>query len=388
VAAAAPELAAAGRRAAAAAPELAAAGRRAAAAAAAGREPQAPLRVAWSRGQAWLWATVLLTAGAFAVTIGAAPAAGSDPARGLTWLLFVGSSMHVAATGWLYTLGEVRGHARANMPRYVWVPLALVAGTAATAAAVAPASFRWLLLGYFAWQFVHFQKQNLGMAALAASSSQVRGPGVLERRALVCAGLAGTAGAVAHPGLLQLDVAHGLEVAFPIAGAAFAVAVAVGGLALCSRPRADRPAGYVVVFLGALLFFAPVFLCGSPYAAVGTLTIAHGLQYLLLAGLVTGGGERVNGRPRAVRVVVLVNLAVIGGVALSAASHLHDGSPGERLLFGAYLGAAMAHFVVDAGLWRLRDEFPRQFLSARVPYLVKPRATPGSLADRSVAELP
>jgi hypothetical protein len=30
----------------------------------------------------------------------------------------------------------------------------------------------------------------------------------------------------------------------------------------------------------------------------------------------------------------------------------------------------MAHFVIDAGIWRLRDEFPRQFLTSRLPYLL------------------
>jgi hypothetical protein len=30
----------------------------------------------------------------------------------------------------------------------------------------------------------------------------------------------------------------------------------------------------------------------------------------------------------------------------------------------------MAHFVIDAGLWRLRDEFPRTFLRDSLPYLL------------------
>jgi hypothetical protein len=30
----------------------------------------------------------------------------------------------------------------------------------------------------------------------------------------------------------------------------------------------------------------------------------------------------------------------------------------------------MAHFVIDAGLWRLRDEFPRGFMRSRLPYLL------------------
>jgi len=27
------------------------------------------------------------------------------------------------------------------------------------------------------------------------------------------------------------------------------------------------------------------------------------------------------------------------------------------VLFGAYLAVVMTHFVIDAGVWRLRDEF-------------------------------
>ena len=60
-------------------------------------------------------------------------------------------------------------------------------------------------------------------------------------------------------------------------------------------------------------------------------------------------------------------------ISAPAASHLHAAGPGGRLLSGAYLGAVMAHFVIDAGLWRLRDPFPRQFLASHVPYLVPAR---------------
>jgi len=28
--------------------------------------------------------------------------------------------------------------------------------------------------------------------------------------------------------------------------------------------------------------------------------------------------------------------------------------------------------VIDAGLWRLRDSFPRRFLASRMPYLLRP----------------
>jgi len=148
-----------------------------------------------------------------------------------------------------------------------------------------------------------------------------------------------------------------------------------------------------VMYLIALLFSLPVFVFASPYAAVSGMTIAHGMQYLLLMALVAAGGSAnvtaggsssaaaggnanaAAGRAgRIAAVAVLCNIALLGGIGLEKASHLHGAGPAGRLLFGAYLGVVMAHFVIDAGMWRLRDPFPRAFLTRRVPYLVKTRA--------------
>jgi len=137
-----------------------------------------------------------------------------------------------------------------------------------------------------------------------------------------------------------------------------------------------------VVYLISLGFFLPVFVFPSPYAAVGGMTVAHGLQYLLLLGLVAAGRRQAAGR--ATRLAVLANIALVGGAVLSAASHLHGAAAtAGRVAFGAYLGAVMAHFVIDATLWRLRDPFPRAFLAARVPGLLPDRvpAADGSPAD-------
>ncbi len=137
----------------------------------------------------------------------------------------------------------------------------------------------------------------------------------------------------------------------------------------------------------ALLFPLPIFVFTSPYAAVAGMTMAHGFQYLLLVGLVaTGSAPRERWR----RVSALCTLAVVGGVILNLLSHLHgDGLP-FRLLFGVYLGLLAAHFVVDAGIWRLREPFVRAFLSQRIGYLVRlPRTGEAevSVDDRSVADI-
>jgi hypothetical protein len=337
--------------------------------------------------RAWLWMTVALTAGAFIAAVALVPPASAAPDRGLAWVLFVGSSAHVASTGWLCTLGDVRAYVARRPLRYRWVPIVLVLASAAVAAALSPSDLAWLLLPFFGWQFFHFQKQNLGMAALAASSGGLSPLRPAERRALVAAGGAGVCALMAHPALLQLRVDPRLGVLFPVSAFAFGSAVLAGLASLLRRPPADRPAGFCVVFLMALFFSLPVFTFASPYAAVGGMTIAHGLQYLLLVGLVAAGDRRGTGRT--LRLAALCNVALLGGAALEATSHLHGAAPAGRLLFGAYLGAVMAHFVIDAGLWRLRDPFPRAFMARHVPYLVRvcPRRVQASSTDGSSTDI-
>jgi hypothetical protein len=95
------------------------------------------------QARAWLWGTVALSAGAFGVAVVLAPPASAAPIRGLAWLLFLGSSVHVAATGWLYTLPDVRALATARPLRYAWIPAGLVVTGAVTAAVLSPAAMAW-----------------------------------------------------------------------------------------------------------------------------------------------------------------------------------------------------------------------------------------------------
>jgi hypothetical protein len=63
--------------------------------------------------------------------IALAPPAGVPAPEGLAFLLFAGSSVHVASTAWFYTVPEVRAHMRERKLRYYWWPLALLAGASA-----------------------------------------------------------------------------------------------------------------------------------------------------------------------------------------------------------------------------------------------------------------
>ena len=206
--------------------------------------------------------------------------------------------------------------------------------------------------------------------------------------AICTTGAAGIGGVCAHPALLQLNVRPPLGGYFALlATALLVVGVAGGTLALTKRPRSDRPPRFCVMYALALLFPLPIFIFTSPYAAIAGMTMAHGLQYLLLLGLVAAGDRRRR-------------LDRWRGCAV------HAGSPGRSdaecdfpsarrwpataAVLRGLLGLLAAHFVVDAGIWRLREPFVRAFLSQRVGYLVRPVRPSGvlvSVDDRSVADI-
>jgi hypothetical protein len=303
----------------------------------------------------------------FGLAFAFSPGSGS-PGQGLRTLLLVGASGHVAATAWFAAVPEVRAHARAHPRRYVVAPVALVAVAVVGTWLLSVHQLAVVLLAFFAWQFVHFQKQNLGLAALTATAFGSARLGTAERRCLTAVGWAGAAGLVAHPALLQLDVDPHLGRLFPLAAAGYLIAVVAGLVVLLRRGDVRSPFG--AVFALGLAFFAPVFVFDSPYTAVAGLVLTHGLQYLLLMGCVASRpfGEVTAG----VSAAVLVNAVLIGGLLINSASHRHGTDALSRGLFGVYLGLTMAHFVVDAGLWRLRDAFPRELLEPRLPYLLRP----------------
>src|SRR5271163_3686266 len=94
----------------------------------------------------WLWASVLLTCGALAVCVVLAPKAGRSPDMGLAWLLFLGSSVHVASTGWFFTDPAVRRYAWERRGRYVWAPVGLVAVGILLLLTVSPRVLAWSVL--------------------------------------------------------------------------------------------------------------------------------------------------------------------------------------------------------------------------------------------------
>lgn len=279
------------------------------------------------------------------------------PDIGLMWLLFVGSSVHVAATFALFTFKDLRRHARTHPRRYVAAPLAMTITAAAIAALFPPRALQAALLAFFGWQLWHYQQQNLGLAALAIKAAGQPPLTLTERRGIRIAAAAGILALAAHPQVTQLVDLH--------TPAALATAATITAWLLLAGAvvKQRRPAPLL-----AVAFPLPLLLTTSPYAALGGMTLAHGLQYLLLVGMVLAGPTTTTRRGPEATLLTAGVLAIAG--ALAATSHLHHGPAATKAVFGAYLGVVMTHFVLDAGLWRLRDPFPRQWLGQRLPALL------------------
>lgn len=336
--------------------------------AAAPDRPVARLSVA-DHGTVWRWVTVFVTGGAIVGAAVSSPGSVAEPSRFLAWMLFIGSSVHVASTGWFATQGSVRRHAVHDDRRgLLCLPLCLASASVVVAMVLPAHLLGWILLGFFAWQFHHFQKQNLGLLALFSTSSVIAAPRIVERRLVVAAGLCGIAALIANPNLLQLQLYQPVSALTLVALAGYIAVFVAGMSALLQRPRHARPSSYCAMYATALLFPLPIFIFLSPYAAVGGMTIAHGLQYLILMALVAHGASSKFARRR--ELALLFTIGLVGGALLSVASHLHlSALVTLRGVFGLYAGLLCAHFLVDARLWRLSRPFPRAFLGSRLPLL-------------------
>ena len=335
------------------------------------------VRTATCPARWWLGVTTLTTIAALVVAALLAPPGDGSPGPVLVALVFVGPAMHVASTGWLATITDVRACARSHPWRLVVVPALLVLGAPVLVPMLPSVAVAPVIEGVFAWQFLHFAKQNVGMATLASTSHGAGPLHAMERRCVVASGCCGIAALVARPGLLGLDGVPSSGGLFALAASGFTATVLVGLVAVALRPRHERPTGTVVGIAVALGFSAPLFLVASPYGAVGGMTIAHGLQYLVLLGLVAVRPGEATGR--AARVGSLLAIAVVGGLAVQATALAHGGIGSNRVLLGAYLGLVAAHFVVDAGVWRLRDATSRTFVTGALPDLVPAtRLAPGT----------
>lgn len=279
--------------------------------------------------------------------------------------VFVGGVCHVASTLYFYTDADARPVMQRYRARFYALPLAalalsLLALTVSRQLAIADDLVLTIFFAHLVWLYFHYQKQNYGLLAFAAAASGKRTPeGTLTL--LMLPPLAG--GLASYPQLLadglerELPIAHWLPLLDALAWAVYAVA-AFGMARLALRHRDVFAQPLVRMFaLTALGFYLPALLISNIDYAFWSYAIAHGLQYLLMVGIVSAQARR-----RWLALPAFVLAAIAGGWALNRFA-------GTHALFICGILLTWVHFALDARLWRMSEPTARTFLRRRFAFI-------------------
>ena len=274
-------------------------------------------------------------------------------------IVFLGSNFHVALTGWFYTDSEMLTHFRARPVRYLLVPGILIPGSAAAFYFLDRSVSIYLVLAFFGWQLWHYQKQNVGLLSFIAAGTDGAPLSIWERRTLMLAAVTGILGffALGQTGALTLSTEFAVLYRIGLAISWLLPVVFCIAIVKCAALRTNWLR--LAFFLFGTLFFMPTFIFSEQMSALSAYALSHGLQYFVFMGFVSVGKRK----PIA-SLIKLLLIAAIGGVILDHvrwAPKWPDFQYGYAV-YGAFVGIVMTHFVLDAGIWRLREQFQRRYM--------------------------
>lgn len=302
----------------------------------------------------------------------------SDPIRFLTFaglLTFLGGPAHVSLTSWFYADPVARAYFLEHPVRYFVAPFLLIAGTTFAYWQWQDGEpTRWINFGFTVWLLWHYQKQNWGVHSFVTRVASGGSASVLEGSILRIAVAGGIVGGIKSAGFgAGTEVAAYADAAFRVGTAITLTLPLMIVAALATVPSLRESPLRIGSLLVGAGFFLPVFVYDDPRSAVLTYALAHGLQYWVFMGYLARSTSAPDAAPASmVRPGLWTLLAgvVVVGFVLSEGGDFGLMEKWNLLpVFGLTLGATMAHFVIDAGIWRLRDEFPRRYIGAAFPFL-------------------
>ncbi|HMJ14509.1 MAG TPA: hypothetical protein VK524_24020 [Polyangiaceae bacterium] len=292
-------------------------------------------------------------------------------------LLFLGAGGHVAASFFFYSDPEMRAFMReGRYLRYLIVPALLLVLSTLLFVLTSPLVQAYALVAFWVWQVHHFSRQNQGILAFASradGSSVTR----LERLAVSLTGVAAILATLVIVTPYRATPLGPYDTQIHrLALGVFGCAWLVYACTLRAEAWRKRPLRELTRF-ALMAFYAPLFVFRDAFSAVFIYLVAHGLQYLVFMLFVVSVPAQLKRRSA----LILAGFTLLGGAAIELARRPSTWSAtlGSALL-GASLGIVMWHFLLDAGLWRLRQAFPRRYMSRRFLFLAS-TAQPGTHLD-------
>ena len=287
---------------------------------------------------------------------------GTVPSRISTLIFFLGSGFHVAATSAIYVDPGARDLLREQRLRAFLIPPLMVGTSSLLWALTSPDGRDVLLLLYFSWQTHHYTKQNQGVISFSFNASGLESASRAERRLILFSGgsaIVAMWSRVLPVETLPLGIFLKWSPQVGLIGYSLSAAIATAGLIRAPQKYLSIRGVYIAA---ALVFYLPLFIYRSPSTGVAAYALAHGFQYLVFIGYLEMGIEST----RRIRIRAnTIALTIVGGILLWVISHRNT----PDLVFGGYLGLIMSHFVVDAGIWKLRHKTNREYVLSRYSFM-------------------
>jgi hypothetical protein len=293
-------------------------------------------------------------------------------------LLFLGLG-HVPATLLLYVDKGFLPLVGASRTRYIYLPIALIVASGVVFTVGGPILRVYSSLAFIAWQAYHYGRQNIGVYAFAGIAHGWR-PEKEERWALQVTTLCGVFGTFKVLGMPAAPtyLSETFELLYR-AGLVVFAGVLVLSVGMYVKNRSRFTLSKAAFFFTLLLFFLPLFLSSGIDGTFFSYAIAHGFQYIAFVAVVSASvGMREGRRGISGAMVVVAALIVAIGVVGACSADLKgiDWINGNGLVAtaidfaaGIGMGATMAHFVIDAGAWKLSRPSVRSYVARRFGFL-------------------
>ncbi|MCU1264978.1 MAG: hypothetical protein JWM21_1296 [Acidobacteria bacterium] len=303
------------------------------------------------------------------------------------------STAHVPATLFFYTDKEFASIVRSKPARYIYFPIILTVGTGLVLAFSNPTTQAFVFLTFWGWQAFHYGRQNTGVYAFVSIAEKRRPASKLEKLAIDAGTICGILGTFKILGFNVSPVyLQGLLEFLYQVGKFGLLGVAVFSLFVYFRNFKETTLLKSIFFFTLVFFFLPIWLSENINVTFLSYAIAHGLQYITFMSVVS-----LNSKPddpasvfpyRSVGKFLLF-LLVVGFIFfragdLKSLQTIQSSAVLLRLvdfLIGAILGATMAHFVIDAGAWRLSKVAQRAYMSKRFGFLLNSRKLPEQITQ-------
>lgn len=256
--------------------------------------------------------------------------------------------------------------------RYVWLPL--IAMTGAIALFLYSEKGFWLyFMIHYAWLLWHFGRQNFGIYSFVAVGNRSGRVSQLERWYFALIPVAGILKAwTLYPQIgMTGDIVPILRVA---AWAAFAGAVAMLCAILYLYPSVRSDWQRLVALVLGAIFFAPTLAFDNP--AVALTFFAHSAQYIIMM-LYLAGDRKQGSTMLRYGALFLGAITLAGGMALLQPAFM------PMYLAIAY-GISQVHFLIDAGVWRLKMAPQRAIIAESFDFLFSGHRSPEPARSRPV----